>query len=62
MPKRHLSTEHDMSPKEYREHWNLSKDYSMVALDYAETRRDLAHKIGLGRNPERKRGRRKKEG
>ena len=32
----------------------------MVAPDYAETRRDLAEKIGLGRKPGQKRGRRKK--
>lgn len=62
MLKRHLSTEHDMTPGEYRERWNLSGDYPMVAPDYAETRRDLAKKIGLGRKPGQKRGRRKKNG
>jgi hypothetical protein len=29
----------------------------MVAPDYAETRRELAKKIGLGRKPDQKRGR-----
>lgn len=60
MLKRHLSTEHSMSPEEYRERWGLSSDYPMVAPDYAETRRDLAVKIGLGRKPGQRRGRKKK--
>lgn len=60
MLKRHLSTEHDMTPAEYRDRWELGADYPMVAPDYAETRRDLAKKIGLGRKPGQPRGRRKK--
>ncbi|MFW2351175.1 MucR family transcriptional regulator [Qipengyuania sp.] len=60
MLKRHLSTEHDLTPDEYRARWNLSADYPMVAPDYAATRRDLAVKIGLGRKPGQKRGRNKK--
>jgi predicted transcriptional regulator len=60
MLKRHLMTEHGMTPGEYRQRWGLGSDYPMVAPDYAETRRDLAKKIGLGRNPTQKRGRRKK--
>ncbi|MCP5396164.1 MAG: MucR family transcriptional regulator [Sphingomonadaceae bacterium] len=60
MLKRHLMTEHGMTPGEYRARWNLPADYPMVAPDYAETRRELAKKIGLGRTPGQKRGRRKK--
>ena len=60
MLKRHLMTEHGMTPDEYRQRWGLASDYPMVAPDYAETRRDLAVKIGLGRNPTQKRGRKKK--
>ncbi len=60
MLKRHLSTEHDMTPNEYRARWDLSSDYPMVAPEYAETRRVLAVKIGLGRKPGQKRGRKKK--
>lgn len=60
MLRRHLSSEHGMSPQEYREKWGLGADYPMVAPDYAETRRDLAVKIGLGRKPGQRRGRRKK--
>lgn len=60
MLKRHLSTEHGMSPDEYRARWDLAADYPLVAPNYAETRRDLAKKIGLGRKPGQKRGRKKK--
>ena len=60
MLKRHLMTEHNLTIDEYRARWNLGADYPMVAPDYAETRRDLAKKIGLGRKPGQKRGRKKK--
>ena len=60
MLKRHLSTEHGMTPEEYKARWDLGPDYPLVAPDYAETRRDLAKKIGLGRKPGQRRGRRKK--
>ncbi|WP_137679636.1 MucR family transcriptional regulator [Aurantiacibacter suaedae] len=59
MLKRHLKTAYDMTPEEYRERWNLPADYPMVAPNYAETRRELAKKIGLGRKPGQRRGRRK---
>ncbi len=51
MLKRHLSTEHDMTPEEYKSRWDLPSDYPLVAPNYAATRRDLAKKIGLGRQP-----------
>lgn len=60
MLRRHLTSEHDTNPAEYREKWGLASDYPMVAPDYAETRRELAVKIGLGRKPGQRRGRRKK--
>ncbi len=60
MLKRHLNTEHGMTPDEYRARWELGPDYPLVAPNYAATRRDLAKKIGLGRKPGQKRGRRKK--
>ncbi|PIW54323.1 MAG: transcriptional regulator, partial [Sphingomonadales bacterium CG12_big_fil_rev_8_21_14_0_65_65_10] len=60
MLKRHLSTDHDLTPEEYKARYNLSADYPLVAPDYAEKRRDLAKKIGLGRKPGQKRGRKKK--
>lgn len=60
MLKRHLMTDHGMTPGEYRARWSLAADYPMVAPEYAETRRDLAVKIGLGRKPGQKRGRKPK--
>ncbi len=60
MLKRHLMTHHAMTPEDYRARWNLGADYPLVAPDYAETRRDLAKKIGLGRKPGAKRGRKPK--
>ena len=60
MLKRHLMTDHGLTPAEYRARWGLPADYPMVAPDYAEKRRVLAKQIGLGRKPGQKRGRRKK--
>jgi len=51
MLKRYLRTNYNMSPEEYRARWGLPADYPMVAPAYAEKRRDLAKKIGLGRKP-----------
>lgn len=51
MLKRYLRTNYNMTPEEYRARWGLPADYPMVAPNYAETRRDLAKKIGLGRKP-----------
>lgn len=48
--KRHLSG-HGLTPAEYRERYGLKADYPMVAENYAEMRRGLAKKIGLGRKP-----------
>jgi predicted transcriptional regulator len=49
MLKRHLMTEHQMTPAEYRAKWELPPSYPLVAPNYSEARRGLAHKIGLGR-------------
>jgi predicted transcriptional regulator len=51
MLKRHLMTHYGMTPDDYRAKWGLAADYPMVAPAYAETRRELAKKIGLGRAP-----------
>ena len=48
MLKRHLMTDHGMTPDQYRQKWALGPDYPMVAPNYAEQRRALAKKIGLG--------------
>ncbi|MFC3050312.1 MucR family transcriptional regulator [Kordiimonas pumila] len=50
MLKRHLKSQYNMSPDEYRERWGLGPDYPMVAPNYADQRRMLAKKIGLGRS------------
>lgn len=50
MLKRHLRTNYDMSPEEYRNKWGLPPDYPMVAPNYAAQRSAFAKKIGLGRN------------
>jgi predicted transcriptional regulator len=51
MLNRHLMTHYAMTPEQYRAKWNLPADYPMVAPNYAEQRRDLAKKIGLGKRP-----------
>jgi len=47
--KRHLNTEHDLTPEDYRARWQLSKDYPLVAPSYSKRRSATAKKIGLGR-------------
>ena len=51
--RRHLST-HGLSPDEYRARYGLKPDYPIVAPAYAEVRRAMAKKIGLGRKPGQK--------
>ena len=48
--KRHLMTEHNMTVDQYRSKWSLPVTYPMVAPNYAETRSNLAKKMGLGRS------------
>ncbi len=60
MLKRHLMTHYNLTPDQYRARWNLQADYPMVAPNYAEKRRELAKKIGLGRKPGARRGRKPK--
>ena len=60
MLKRHLMTNYQMTPEQYRAKWNLPADYPMVAPNYAEQRRSLAKQIGLGRKPNARRGRKPK--
>lgn len=56
MLKRHLMTHYQMTPEDYRTKWGLPADYPMVAPNYAEQRRSLAKKIGLGTKRSRTRG------
>lgn len=50
MLKRHLMTHYQMTPEDYRAKWGLPADYPMVAPNYADQRRTLAKKIGLGKS------------
>ena len=51
MLKRHLMTDHGLTPDDYRERWGLKRDYPMVAPNYSAQRQTLAKQIGLGRKP-----------
>ena len=51
--KRHLRTQYNMTPEQYRDKWGLPADYPMVAPNYAAKRQALAKQIGLGRKPKR---------
>jgi predicted transcriptional regulator len=55
--KRHLAVEHDLTPNQYRESFGLKPDYPMAAPNYAQQRRELAVKIGLGQPRKERRGR-----
>lgn len=48
--KRHLSSR-GMTPDQYRQRFNLPASYPMVAPGYSEQRRQVAHRLGLGRKP-----------
>ena len=52
--KRHLRTQYDMSPEEYRAKWGLGSDYPMVAPSYAKARSQLAKEMGLGQQRRRR--------
>jgi len=49
MLRRYLMTNYEMTPDDYRAKWGLSKDYPMVAPNYAQKRAELERQIGLGR-------------
>jgi predicted transcriptional regulator len=51
--KRHLRSQYNLSPEDYREKWGLPLDYPMVAPNYAEARSKLAKKMGLGTRREK---------
>src|SRR5262245_33970624 len=52
--KRHLRTQYNLSPDQYRDKWGLPRDYPMVAPNYAATRSRLAVQIGLGQKRRRR--------
>lgn len=53
--KRHLRTQYDMTPEQYREKWGLPPDYPMVAPNYAKARSELAKEMGLGQQRRKRR-------
>ena len=52
--KRHLRTQYNMTPEQYREKWDLAVDYPMVAPNYAAARSQLAKQMGLGQQRRRR--------
>ena len=52
--KRHLRTQYNMTPEQYREKWGLPPDYPMVAPNYAAARSQLAKEMGLGQQRRRR--------
>jgi predicted transcriptional regulator len=46
--KRHLRSQYNMTPEQYRDKWGLPPDYPMVAPNYAQARSKLAKQMGLG--------------
>ena len=52
--KRHLRTQYNLSPEQYREKWSLPADYPMVAPAYAKARSALAKQMGLGQQRRRR--------
>ena len=52
--KRHLRTQYNMTPEQYREKWALPVDYPMVAPNYAAARSKLAKDMGLGQQRRRR--------
>ena len=49
--KRHLRTQYNMTPEQYREKWDLPADYPMVAPNYAQKRSDFAKAHGIASGP-----------
>jgi predicted transcriptional regulator len=53
--KRHLRSQYNMTPEQYRDKWSLPHDYPMVAPNYAVARSNLAKQMGLGHQRKRRR-------
>ena len=47
--KRHLRTDHQLTPEHYRERYELPRSYPIIAPNYTKARSAIAKKIGLGR-------------
>ena len=55
--KRHLRTQYNLTPEQYRAKWGLPVDYPMVAPNYAKARSELAKEMGLGQQRRKRRAR-----
>ena len=51
MLKRHLATDHNMTPEQYRKRWNLPSDYPIVAPNYSGQRSAISKKFRFGHKP-----------
>jgi predicted transcriptional regulator len=63
MIKRHLMTDHKLTPEQYRQKWSLPLSYPLVAPEYAKRRSAIAKKSGLGKKgmaPAKKKATRKR--
>jgi predicted transcriptional regulator len=61
--KRHLMTDHKLTPEQYRQRWGLPFSYPLAAPNYPKTRSTLAKECGLGKEakaPAEKKAARKK--
>jgi predicted transcriptional regulator len=47
--RRHISTQHSLSPDEYRQRWGLRSNYLLTAPSYSEQRSAMAKARGFGR-------------
>ena len=52
--KRHLRTQYNMTPEQYRDKWQLPADYPIVAPNYAVARSQLAKNMGLSQHRRRR--------
>jgi len=59
MIKRHLMTDHQLTPEQYRSRYGLPRGYPMVSPNYAKFRSAFAKKIGLGRGGRKKASRKR---
>ncbi|MEP7453563.1 MucR family transcriptional regulator [Phyllobacterium sp. SB3] len=48
--RRHLKTQFNMTPEQYRSKWSLPGDYPMVAPNYSAVRSKVAKSTGLGKS------------
>jgi predicted transcriptional regulator len=50
--RRHISTQHGLSPDEYLKRWGLRSNHPLIVPGYSEHRSTVAKESGFGRKPE----------